>query len=617
MSDFDVIVVGGGPAGASAAYHASRDGLRVLIVDRHDFPRTKACGDALSPRALAAVARMGVDSLPGVPVHGMRMIHAPTNRHHFEAFSDHEFPHMGRVVSRRDLDALLLQKAIDAGAEFKVAMARRRLEYDGRITGVELETAAGALTVTARNVIGATGSGGARRFLALGRDVPSRVWGTACRTYARLEAAFTNELEVHVPIATAESLHWGYGWIFPSANDCVNVGVGVAGSQRAAVALAPLLDRFLATLRATDPRFSSVVRCDETLSAPIAIGSHESRRTGFLASGDLAGVANPFSGEGIALALETGELAARAIAEHPDDPALAYQKALSQLVPRHDRIRPALRSLYERPNLTLARGGDIVLGVATPSGRAVRGLLWDLRPTKVSRASCEDSPHVSELARNVRQHVLRAVSSRPLLLELIRHLLNEPRICFGWYSSLVGILAEAAGRLPAAEGLVSALAIVEIVNLVDRMQADLPNPTAPADESTWGRTTLIVLLADVLTARALTMLHSSSPTIVRQVLDATRGTFRPRTTALTPPHSSAPLLRLACALGAGHMEADSLLPAGLQRIAHDLEPAFLSGTVTELPPVADKVDDAAFQPWGSVISRFRSRHVTGPSELRP
>src|SRR5262245_20983894 len=106
----DVIVIGAGPAGSAAAYHACRRGLRVLLVDRVAFPRPTTCGDALVPRALAALARMGITDLPGHAVHAARFIHMPSGQDRRDDFEEHAGPR-GLVVERALLDATLLDTA--------------------------------------------------------------------------------------------------------------------------------------------------------------------------------------------------------------------------------------------------------------------------------------------------------------------------------------------------------------------------------------------------------------------------------------------------------------------------------------------------------------------------
>ncbi|MFI5053079.1 MAG: NAD(P)/FAD-dependent oxidoreductase, partial [Acidimicrobiia bacterium] len=114
---FDVIVVGGGPAGAAAAYWLASAGHRTLVVERKRFPREKTCGDGLTPRAVRQLMDMGIaDRLePHLRYDGLRsMAHGVTLELPWPEHPD--FPSYGYVVRRRDLDAMVAARAVEAGA---------------------------------------------------------------------------------------------------------------------------------------------------------------------------------------------------------------------------------------------------------------------------------------------------------------------------------------------------------------------------------------------------------------------------------------------------------------------------------------------------------------------
>jgi len=114
---FDVLVVGGGPSGAAAAYWLAEAGHRVLVVERKEFPREKTCGDGLTPRAVHQLHEMGLaDRLAGYQrFDGLRSIgHGVTLE---LEWPDHPvFPSFGYVVRRRDLDEMVAERAVKAGA---------------------------------------------------------------------------------------------------------------------------------------------------------------------------------------------------------------------------------------------------------------------------------------------------------------------------------------------------------------------------------------------------------------------------------------------------------------------------------------------------------------------
>lgn len=119
MTDtFDVAIVGGGPAGSTAAYHLATRGRRVVVIDKARFPREKVCGDGLTPRAVKALHQMGVstDGPEWARADGLRIIGGGVTLE-LPWPELNEWPHVGLVQTRLDFDSLLLDNARKAGAE--------------------------------------------------------------------------------------------------------------------------------------------------------------------------------------------------------------------------------------------------------------------------------------------------------------------------------------------------------------------------------------------------------------------------------------------------------------------------------------------------------------------
>ena len=134
MTNFDVLVVGAGPAGAVAATVLARAGARVRLIDRAAFPRDKLCGDTLNPGALALLRRLGLSASieeRGLPVHGMRV----TGEHGVVIEGRYPGDLCGRALVRRDVDWALLSGAMAAGAAFEPSVAVRRAIVDERAGG--------------------------------------------------------------------------------------------------------------------------------------------------------------------------------------------------------------------------------------------------------------------------------------------------------------------------------------------------------------------------------------------------------------------------------------------------------------------------------------------------
>jgi geranylgeranyl reductase family protein len=338
-----VLVVGAGPGGSAAAYHLARRGLDVLLVDRARFPREKVCGDGLTPRGVRAMMQMGVDPQgPGFTrVEGLRTYGLDGTVLDLRWPREGPFPPVGVVRTRLELDALLVARAREAGARFLdgTEATRPLLDGTGWVRGAELRTGEGSALARARFVVAADGA--ASRFAAgagVERD-GSRPMGVAARRYYRIPRPQEPVLEAFVNLpAGRDGVMAGYGWIFPLGDGVVNVGAGLLTTYRGPRALSArrLLEAFVRRL----PEEWGVTEDNAlgpALSGPIPMGFN--RRPvavpGLLLVGDAAGATNPFNGEGIAYAIETGELAAELIAE-----ALARDRpAVAQLYPLVLRAR--------------------------------------------------------------------------------------------------------------------------------------------------------------------------------------------------------------------------------------------------------------------------------------
>jgi geranylgeranyl reductase family protein len=343
--DADVLVVGAGPAGSSAAYHLARHGVDVLMVDKAVFPREKVCGDGLTPRGVAALQRMHVDPsdagftrVDGLRSYGLHdvVVELPWPRRR-------SFPDFGVVRTRLEFDNLLAEHAVKAGARFQQGTeAVGTLTDAGWVTGAELSEGGTTREVRARFVVAADGAssrlGGQ---LGVVRDT-DRPLGIAARRYYRTSRPEQRVLEtwLNLPDERTNGVMAGYGWIFPLGDGVVNVGAGVLNSYTSfkETSARKVLDVFLGQL---PPEFE----LDEdhaigpVLSGPIPMGINRrpSAVPGMLLVGDAGGVTNPFNGEGIAYAMETGELAAEVVT----DALTRGRPAVAQMYPMLLRQRYA------------------------------------------------------------------------------------------------------------------------------------------------------------------------------------------------------------------------------------------------------------------------------------
>ncbi|RKR90734.1 geranylgeranyl reductase family protein [Micromonospora pisi] len=336
----DAVVVGAGPAGSATAYHLARRGRRVLLVDRRDFPRDKSCGDGLTRRAVRLLGEMGVlEELTGAArVGGVRIRMRGRGSRDFWYDGDGPLAY-GMVVPRLELDAKLCHRAVRAGATlWSDARATYLLGEPGAVRGVEIEREGRRMAVRAPVVVAADGAAsGLGRQAGLRSGERDRT-GFAARGYFADVTGVDPLLEIHLPLFDVTERHLlpSYGWVFPVGGGVVNVGVGLFDpAHRDSVR--GLYERFLSELTRDDPRFHRARPVGRMSGAPLRLDFDPERCgvPGLLLVGDAAGLASPFTGEGISLALESGVLAAARIdealhesADGPIDPA-PYARALA------------------------------------------------------------------------------------------------------------------------------------------------------------------------------------------------------------------------------------------------------------------------------------------------
>src|SRR5919197_36984 len=121
VSEYDAIVVGGGPGGSTAAYHLARAGAKVVVLDRKQFPRAKVCGDGLTPRAVGMLRDMGLeDQIAGYHRASGLRVFAGRRSMVLDFPQTSRWDDFGLVRPRKDLDWTIAQRAMEAGAEYRM-----------------------------------------------------------------------------------------------------------------------------------------------------------------------------------------------------------------------------------------------------------------------------------------------------------------------------------------------------------------------------------------------------------------------------------------------------------------------------------------------------------------
>ncbi|RVT52561.1 NAD(P)/FAD-dependent oxidoreductase [Rubrivivax albus] len=330
----DVLVVGAGPAGSACAQALARAGLQVAMVDQHAFPRDKVCGDGLIPDAHAALQRLGV--------HDEVMAQAQSVQH-VSCFGPRggrvDVPGRLAVLPRRTLDHILLRAAVQAGAALlPPARFEAPREDEGRVVGARLRAGDTTHEVGARWVVLATGAA-AGPLEAAGLCQRRGASGVALRGYVRpADPAVAARIRT-LQIVWHKALAGGYGWIFPAPGGAFNIGAGLTGDY-GAKNLRQVFEAFCRVHPDARALVDGGTWLAEPKGAPLRCSLDGARwsRPGLLGTGEAIGSTYAFTGEGIGKALETGLLAAEAIAEGGDDPVVQarYAAALQALKPRFD-----------------------------------------------------------------------------------------------------------------------------------------------------------------------------------------------------------------------------------------------------------------------------------------
>ncbi|MEV0388479.1 geranylgeranyl reductase family protein [Nonomuraea sp. NPDC050643] len=575
-----VVVVGAGPAGASAAFHLASRGRRVLLLDRATFPRDKSCGDAVTRAGVALLAEMGVlAALPSAwRVDGLRV----TMRGHRPRDFPDENDRRGLVVPRIELDQALVRAATRAGATLRQGARVRRLTHrDGRVAGVEL---ADGEVVPAAAVVAADGAASALSRQAGLTATPAGGMGHALRAYVGGVTGLDGMLEFAVPISDSSSRRWlaSYGWVFPLAPGLANVGVGVV-ERVPGVRADRMLAEFVAGLRAGDPRFAHARVLGRARGAPLRFDFSPERcwAPGLALVGDAAGMISPFTGEGISFALESGKLAAEAIDERlaagrPDDLS-GYARELGRrfqgyfetgrhAARRHRLVWHVLDDTFdsERPIFALTR--RVALAPEGMAGFGSAGIVTDVR-------ACLE-PELGAVADLVAVGETLAATVRgewPFLTRL--HALTGTDTTTALRPALLVLLCARFGERRPPD-LVSRAAAIELAGLAALAQSSIPDDrprTEPdghprhgmsdgmSDAMTGGQargrvpnwgTMFAVLSADVLLARALDLCVSGRGELARIVEEAAAGRMRELVAARAPtPPTPAERLALASRIG--------------------------------------------------------------------
>jgi geranylgeranyl reductase family protein len=335
---WDVVIVGAGPAGATAATCLAANHHQVLLLDRKKFPREKVCGDGLLPDAMCCLDSIGIGESVRATAHCLHKlaIFNPSQ-------NEFEVPVKCLTIKRSLLDKMIAQQATDSGAVFVCGEVEQLLnEPDGLVSF----TIQGSVkSIRARIGIVATGSD-IRLLRKINWSAKKKPSAVGFRCYVRSSLAIDR-----LVFFFDKSIVPGYAWIFPLGNHEYNIGFGMPLRRDLKRNINfkrifnnfidgfPLSRELMRTSKRTTPLRGASLRCNFEGAYPFVRGS-------IVAIGETIGTTLPFSGEGIGKAMESGQRAAEAIHAVLESGDLSnlwqYSRQMeSELKPRYKSYRMA------------------------------------------------------------------------------------------------------------------------------------------------------------------------------------------------------------------------------------------------------------------------------------
>ena len=313
--NYDIIIVGAGPAGSTAALYAEKMGLKSIIVDKSIFPRDKICGDALSGKSIRMIRELNllseVSKLKGSQINRITF-GSPSNKQfdlHLNKVNKDKIQKKGFVIPRKIFDNYLFKKAsskTESRQGFKVIEIIKDNNMISGVIGINKNGKKEFLY--APLILGCDGpySIVARKLKLYKMDMMNT--SVAIRCYYSGVKDLTDQIELHF----LKEVKPGYLWLFPAGKGIANIGIGLSkvDAKKEERTLSQLLD-IVTKSKYFKKRFEDAVQLEKPVGWNLPLGTKHrlNHGDGFMLLGDAAGLVDPFTGEGIGNAMVSAKYA--------------------------------------------------------------------------------------------------------------------------------------------------------------------------------------------------------------------------------------------------------------------------------------------------------------------
>ena len=312
---YDVIIVGAGPAGTTAALYAHKQGLKSILIDKATFPRDKVCGDALSGKTVRILRELdlidGIEELDGSEINRITFGSPSHDQFDIHLKDSQNSRHItkGYVIPRQIFDYYLFQRA-DQVCDTREGFTVKDLTYDDNmISGVRGTNSDGKEEIiSAPIVMGCDGPNSiiARKLGLYKMDMKNTA--IAIRCYYEGIEGLTDQIELHY----VSEVKPGYFWLFPAGDGRANIGLGLSkdDAKKEDRSLGDILDEITRSDYFKD-RFKNARPLEKPIGWNLPMGSihRKNHGDGFMLLGDAAGLVDPFTGEGIGNAMFSAKYA--------------------------------------------------------------------------------------------------------------------------------------------------------------------------------------------------------------------------------------------------------------------------------------------------------------------